>query len=147
MGASKTRDIRDALISVIAPIQRDGEPAFTEVVGYPGDQFDSYPSVRVLPLDIDNQKSAFNQVDRHVAFTIRTYLPAKDDGSDFDQMYELTDLLIDSLDEADQSDALREQLGTYMLNTTRGSWDYFGDQSGVSLYADINVEVAYSQDL
>lgn len=147
MAASKTRDIRDALVGLIQPLQLDGESAFVEVKGHPNGQFDGFPSVRVLPLDIDREKGAFRQVDPTVAFTVRTHVPEKDDGSDFNYMYELTDLLMDALDEADATDALHETLDSYNMSAARGSWGYEDTQEGVVLFAEINVAVTYSKDL
>ena len=36
-----------------------------------------------------------------VSYIVRTHVEAKDDGSEIDYMYDLTDLIIDALDSAD----------------------------------------------
>lgn len=147
MGASKSRDIRDALVTRLATVQKDGAVAFTEVVGFEGNAFDGYPSVRVLPLDLNNEKGSSYEMDRTVGFIVRTHVPAVQDGSDYAAMYELTDLIVDSLDEADVDNTFQAAIGTYILSTTRGSWTYEDSGTGVVLCADINVEVSYSKDL
>jgi len=147
VAVSKSRDIRDALISVITPLQLDGEQAFMEVVGHEAGAYDKYPTVRVLPIDVSNTKGAQSQNDRTVVFTVRTHVEMAEDGSDYNQMYPLTDLIIDALDEADQGNTFQSSIGTYIMNVTRGDWQYLGVPSGVALVADINVEVSYSKNL
>ena len=147
MAASKSRDIRNALIAVLVPLQIDSEPAFMEVVGHTGGEWDKYPTVRVLPLDVSNEKGAQSQNDRTVAFVVRTHIPATQNGEDYEKMYPLTDLIIDALDKADYDNTFQTAVGTYLMNVTRGEWQYIETAKGVVLMSDINVEVSYSKNL
>lgn len=146
MAASKSLDIKNALVSLLQAVQLDGETAFTEVRGHTRGEFNGYPSIRVLPLDVSNEQGAQSQMDKTVAFSVRTHLPIGD-GSEFDRMYILTDLILDTIDQADNDDDLRAALGTNLMSATRGLWGEMETQRGVVLYADINVEVSYSKDL
>ena len=147
MAESKARDIKNALVGLIEPLQLDGETAFVEVKGHPRGEFDGFPSVRVLPADVSSENVAFGENDRTVSFTVRTHLPVKTDGSEFDRMYELTDLLVDALEQADFDNTLQSQVGTYILTASRGTWMDVSTQSGVVLQCDIDVDVSYSKEL
>ena len=147
MAESKSRDIKNALVTLISGLTQDGEPAFVSVEGHSIGKFDGYPSVQVLPGRQDTEKAAQNQNDRTPVYEIRTHVEATETGSEFDYMYELTDLLIDALDQADHDDAFRAVTGTYLLNVTQGDWDYIETQAGTVLVFAINVEVTYSKDL
>lgn len=143
--ASSSKDIKNALISYIQEQQKDGEPAFVTVTDSMTKTFTGYPSVAVLPASQSSSKAAYGQNDRTVAFIVRTYLPVEQDGSEVDYMYDLTDLLINALDEADFTNALDVQ--TYLLNASRGDWYDTDTEAGPVIMADINVEVTYSKDL
>lgn len=147
MAESKGKDIKDAIIALVEGIQLDGEPAFLEVKGHPWGQFDGYPSVRVLPADQSTEKGAFGQNDRTVSLSIRTHLPVSESGSEFDQMYVLTDLIMDALDVADFNNTFSGSLGTYVLNASRGAWQEDDTQSGPVIACDIDVDVSYSKNL
>jgi hypothetical protein len=147
MAASKSKDIRDGIISVIEPIQRDGEDAFMDVLGHTHGQFDSFPSVRVLPVQVDPERAAYRQSDRTVAFIARTYVEVKNDGSDFDMMYELTDLIVDALEKADADNTFHQDLATYQMAVSQGEWSEEETQSGTLLMADVNIEVTYSHNV
>jgi hypothetical protein len=151
MDKSKIRSIKDALVTLLSGIHVDGEPAFVEVKGHPRGEFDGYPGVRVLPRKpIDNEKGAMAEQDRTNSFIVRVHMPSTDEGGEFDKMYDLTELIIDTLDQADQDDALNEidsSIGTYLLNTTGGDWFEQNTQAGLVIMADINVEVGYSKEL
>ena len=55
---SKSRAIRDGLVTLISELELDSEPAFISVKGNPKGEFDGYPSVRVLPGDQSTEKAA-----------------------------------------------------------------------------------------
>lgn len=144
MAASK--DIKNALVSLLSDVELGGEPAFTAVKGNDAGEFDGYPSVRVLPGDQTTEKASTQQNDRTVSFIIRTHVPEDGDGSEVDLMYDLTDLIIDTLDSADASNVLAAQIGTYILNATRGDWFVTDSNAGSILMCDINVDVSYSKN-
>lgn len=151
MGKSKIRSIKDALITLLSTVEVNGEPAFVEVKGHPRGEFDGYPGVRVLPRrPVENEKGAMSEQDRTNSFIVRVHMPSTDEGGEFDKMYDLTELIIDTLDQADNDDTLNEiddTIGTYLLNTTSGDWFEQNTQGGLVIMADINVEVAYSKEL
>ena len=64
-------------------------------------------------------------------------------------MYDLTDLIINTLDRGDYVGALENidpDLGTWMLNATRGDWYVTDTAVGNVLMCDVNIEVKYSKD-
>lgn len=146
MAGSKARDIKNQLVTLIQGLQLDGEQAFVDVQDNSIGKFDGYPSVQVLPGRQDTDKAAQNQNDRTVVFEVRTHVEPQEDGSEFDYMYELSDLLIDSLDQADADNTFQAAIGTYILNATQGDWDYIETPAGPVLVFVINVEVSYSKD-
>src|SRR5947209_1024044 len=101
----KSRQIKDALITVLSGIQLDAgsgpEPAFLSVLDTATGEFDGYPSIRVLPGQVDTTKSSVSQNDRAVAFIARVHLPLEAGAVDDDpatreheainKMYDLTD--------------------------------------------------------
>ena len=146
MAGSKAKDIKNQLVTLIQGLQLDGEQAFVDVQDNSIGKFDGYPSVQVLPGRQDTEKAAQNQNDRTVVFEVRTHVEPQEDGSEFDYMYELSDLLIDSLDQADADNTFQAAIGTYILNATQGDWDYIDGPAGPVLVFVINVEVSYSKD-
>lgn len=154
----KSKHIKNALITVISAITYDkgsgAEPAFVEVVGNTLGEFNGYPSVRVLPGDVTTDKAAVSINERTISFVIYTHLPlegtAIGEAATYDQMYDLTDLIIDTLDRGDFIGALNTAdatIGTFILNATRGDWTVDDSKGGVILTVAINVDVKYSKDL
>lgn len=147
--ALPSRAIKDGLIAILQAIQYQGEPAFTEVRGHPRGEFDSYPSVSVLPGDQATEKVAYGQNDRTPSYIIRTQLKATNDGTEFDYMYELTDLIIDALDSADFDGVLSaapDVPPVNILNASRADWFEGDSQAGPLLICDVDVSVEYSKD-
>jgi hypothetical protein len=147
---AKSKTIKNAVVTLLDSLQLDGEPAFLDVKGYPADQFDGFPFVFVEPGDQSSEKAAYGQNDRTVALVVHTHVPSKTDGSDYDYLYDLTDLILDALDAADFNDSLNEldaTITSYILNATRGDWYLANAPAGAALAVDINVEVKYSKNL
>lgn len=155
-GVSKR--FKDALVGILSAIDYDGgngaEPAFVSVVDNTKDEYDAYPVLRVLPGHIDDQKGATGQNDRTVNFMLIGHLPLEDVATvpsvTFDQMYNLTDLIIDQLDNADfdnQLQTIDPSIPTFLLNVTRGDWTTEPTKAGAQLTWNIDVEVSYSKDL
>lgn len=149
MGLS--RKIKDALKEVLEDVEYKGQPAFVAVKGSPDDEFDGYPSIRVLPGDQASERSTQSQNDQTVRYIVRTHVEyGSDSEAAFDHMYDLTDLIIDTLNEADFANKLQEideDIPTFMMNADRGDWFDSDTQAGVVLMCDVNVEVTYSKDL
>ena len=147
--AFASRSIKDQLITIIQGITYEGEPAFTEVRGHPRGEFDSYPSVSILPGEQLSTKWEQGANNRNPMYIVRTQLKATNEGTEFDYMYDLTDLIIDTLDTADYNGEISlDALGVHalILNTTRADWFEADSQAGPLLMCDINVGVEYSKD-
>jgi len=144
--ASKSKTIKNALITLLKGLQLNGEAAFVAVKGHPRGSFDGFPQVRVLPGDQTTEKGAYGQNDRTVSLTARVHIPYTDDGSEFDYMYELTDLILDALDTEDYSGSFNSDNGTYVLNTQRGDWFDEDTPTGPVLTCEVSVDVSYSKD-
>lgn len=147
MGLSKS--IKNALVEVLDGIEYQDEPAFTDVIGHTQGEFDSYPLVRVLPGDQTSERSTQSQNDRTIRYIVRTHVELNG-GTAFDYMYDLTDLIIDTINEADFADQLSTidpTIPTFMMQADRGDWFDTDTQAGVVLVCDVNVEVTYSKDL
>lgn len=147
---ARSKAIKNALVDLIDDLTYEDETAFTSVVGHNGGEFDGYPAVRVLPGDTTTEKASVSQNDRTLTFIVRTHLPVKEDGSEVDYMYDLTDLLLDQFDSGDFLNALNAKdatIKTHILNATRGDWFDSDTGTGVVLMCDINVEVRYSKNL
>lgn len=146
---ARTRAIKDALITVLEGVEYKGEQAFTKVVGHTEGEFDDYPSIRILPGDQTAEKSTMSQDERTIRFIVRTHVEL-DGGNGFDYMYDLTDLILDTVNEADFADRLKDinpEIPTYMMEADRGDWFDAETQAGPVLMCDVNVEVRYSKDL
>src|SRR3712207_5800168 len=98
-----TKRIKNAVVTVLSGITLDtgtgSEPAFAQVLDNTVGEFDGYPSVRVLPGDLDNQNGAWSVQDRGTAFIVRVHEQLEDtpeaESATYDRMYDLTDLIID----------------------------------------------------
>lgn len=145
---ARSKAIKNALIAVLEAAQLNGEPAFTKVIGHTEGEFDSYPLLRVLPGDQSSEKATQSQNDQTVRFIARTTVPL-DAGDGFDYMYDLTDLIMDTVNEADFADTLSAKdptIKAHMMLADRGDWQAFDTQAGSMLACDVNVEVTYSKD-
>lgn len=156
--SGKSKRIKNALMAILTAIQYDAgggtEAAFTSVIDSTKDEFDGYPVLRVLPGHIDDTKGAVGQNDRQVNFMLLGHLPLEDvstvPAASFDKMYDLTDLIIDTLDEGDFTDALNNEdgtLGTWLMNVSRGDWTTVNTKAGAQLTWNIDVTVSYSKEL
>ncbi|MCF8783196.1 hypothetical protein [Rhodococcus ruber] len=146
MATSKSKDIKDALVTLLTGLQLDGEPAFAQVKGHPRGEFNSYPAARVLPDDQSTQKGAQGQNDRTVNLLVRLHVESDKDASEFDKMYILTDLVLDALDSEDYDGNFVDTLQAEELNATRGDWFDTDGPAGPILACDIAVAVSYSRD-
>lgn len=143
---SKSKKIKNAIISLVQGIQYKNEPAFVNVMGTPRGEFDGYPAARVLPGDITTEKGAYSQNDRVVALTLRIHVPSTKEGTEFDTMYDLTDLVLDALDTADYEGEFISAVGVLEINASRGDWFDTDSPTGPILACDIAIEVTYSKD-
>lgn len=153
--SGRSKRIKNALKQVVSAIQYDAgsgaENLYQEVTDTTADQFDGYPVLQILPGDYTTEKAAFNQNDRSVNLVLRTHLRIETQtAATYDKMYDMTDLLLDALDQADDDNSLNTidaTLGTWILNAIRGDWSVVDSAQGSILLCDVNVEVKYSKDL
>lgn len=154
----RSKRIKNALKTVLNTITYDAgsgaEPAFTAVLDNTQGEFDGYPALRILPADYTTDKAAVSQNDRTASYVIIVHLPLEStpeaESATYDKMYDLTDLILDTLDVGDFTGALTDvdpTLGTWILNATRGDWAVNTSKGGAILMCDINCEVKYSKDL
>jgi hypothetical protein len=153
----RSKRIKNALKAVLAGITYDaggGAEQAMYVLDSSSGQFEGYPGLRVLPADIDSDKASVAENERVVRFLVSVHLPMEDnaesEAATYDKMYDLTDLILDTLDVGDFTGALNAQdptIGTYFLNATRGDWFAVEENAGVLLVCDLNVEIKYSKDL
>ncbi|WOI85994.1 hypothetical protein [Rhodococcus qingshengii] len=151
---SKTRKIKDALKQVLSGIEYEDEPAFIEVVGSTDGEFEGYPSVRVLPERIDNAKGAMGQNDREVNFKAIVHMRLESGDAiqehTIDHMTDLTDLIMDALDQGDYLDTLDDidpDIGTYIMKATDAVWDVIDSSAGAILLLVVSISATYSKDL
>lgn len=157
IGTSKR--IKNALKTVLSAITYDtgsgSEPAFLSVLDNTKGEFDGYPSIRILPGDITTEKASVFENDRTVNFVIRVHLfmenKPESESATYDWMYNLTDLILDTLDVGDSTGALNTADPTLqnilMLNATRGDWIVAETDSATALLCDVNCSVHYSKML
>lgn len=155
--SGKSKRIKNALVTLMSGVQYDAgsgnEPAFVSVLDNTQGEFTGYPSLRVLPNDVTNEKYSTHQSDRTVAFVARVHIPLEEtpesEAAAFDKVYDLTDLIIDAIDVADSDGTLNTldaTLGVLLMDADRGDWTVQVGQSGVMLLCDVNVTVRYSKN-
>ena len=161
---SVSRHLRDALIEVLQGIQYDAgsgpEQAFQLVDGNPSDEFDQEPYALVYPADLINTKSQTGEQDRNLQFEIFLLLKlenglnadssARTQEQTYDYMYDLAELVLNALDEADWNDTLHSDdvtIVNWILNASRGTFLPAKMKAGAVLVCTIHVSVEYSFDL
>jgi hypothetical protein len=151
----QSKKIKNALKAILTAIQYDGGGG-SETAMYVLDsshgKAEGYPVLRLLPADVDDNKAAVFENERTVNFLLIVELPMEvspeTEAATYDKMYDLTDLIIDTLDVGDATSALHAQdstLNTYLLAATRGDWYAVAENDGIKLVCDINVAVKYSK--
>lgn len=150
----KSKSIKNAMKTILTNIQYGGEPAFTTVLDSGSGTMNGYPIAQLLPGSIDSEKSSVAQNRRTVALIVRVFIPLEEnsdsDAEIIDRMYDLTDLIMDTLDIGDYTrllDATDTSLNTTIMNCTRGYIEMGGYNGGQGLVCDVNVAVDYLKDL
>jgi len=153
-----SKRIKNALKTVLSGITYDtgggAEPAFISVLDNTKGEFDGYPSVRILPGDMTTTKGSVAENDRVINFVIRVHLELENkpetESAIYNWMYDLTDLIIDTLDVGDYTGALHtadNSLNTLFLDATRGDWMVAETNSAAVLLCDVNCGIRYSKAL
>lgn len=154
----KSRHIRDALVTLLQGVTYDAgggpEPALGIVTADPSAEFSAEPFCLVLPGPIDNIMVTTSQNDRTVHFSVLLMLTMetvnRTRAATYNYMEDLTDLLMDTLDEADFHDQLNtvdNTIGTWLMATNRGEFVPGESKSGAVLLCTLDVTVSYSKDL
>lgn len=155
--SGQSNKVKAALMTMVTQITLDrgsgSEPAFVAVRDNAFGSFDGYPLVRVLPGDLQTVKTDVGANERTLVFDLFVHVPLEDSEqtqtTSYSQMYDLTDLLLDTLDAGDFHGALTQidsTIGTFILNATRGDWTVVPSNGGSVLVCDVNVEIRYSKD-
>lgn len=152
--SSNSLKIKNALVELLSGLELDGEPAFVGVADNTSQDFDGTPILRVLPDFIENIKGAMSMNDRSVNYQAVIHIgledPAAIPSEKVDQIYTLTDLVLDALDEGDYGNALQDidpTLSTYIMKAERADWDVVGSGAGALLMMVVNISVSYSKDV
>lgn len=150
----KSRSIKNALLQLLKDIQYEGEPAFANVTDDTSTDFEEYPVLRLLPDFIENEKGAMSQNDRTVNLQAVVMLPLEDpahiQAQVIDQIYDLTDLVLDALDQGDFRSRLEQidpTIGTFILSATMANWEPVDTKAGAQIMMVINISAEYSLDL
>ncbi len=134
-----SRRVKNALKALLAQIKYDSgsgeQDAFVSVLGSTEGQFEGYPALRILPGDVTTEKTDTAVNDRTLVYVLRVHLPLEDTAeaseATYDHMYDLTDLIIDTLDRGDYTGALRACL-TWMVDELPGVVRPWANDSGRS---------------
>lgn len=142
-------------MTLLGGLQYGGETAFVDVIDTTADEFKGFQVLRVLPGHLDNEKSMMSASDRTVNYMLIGHLRLEDTNvvptEKFDQLYDLTDLIVDALDEWDVGNTLNltdPDLSSWIMSTSRGDW-MLETLPGVGavLTWNIDLQVSYSKDL
>lgn len=149
----KSVAIKNAVVRLLSDLKYKGEPAFASVTDSTVDDFSKFPIVRVLPASLDNEKASFYQMDRNLNLQVVVFLQLEDvtkiQAETIDQMLDLTDILMDKLDEGDATNELSSidpTLRNYLMKATRADWEPVDSKAGSMLMLVIPVEVSYLKD-
>ncbi len=154
----KIRRIRDALVGILQGVAYDAgggaEPAFGLVTSDPALEFTKEPFCLVFPAPSTDAKGAVGQQDRTVAFAIFITLSmetaTRTQQQTYDYMSDLTDLILDGIDEGDYIDSLNTidpTLGTWLMQATRSNMQPGETKGGAVLLCSIDISVTYSKNL
>lgn len=146
MAASRSRTIRDSLVTLFEGMQLDGEPAFQQVKTHSKGKYEGFPFAVIIPDDVDNQPWSMGEHERSMQFSAIVGIEVKDDGSDIDQMLDLSDVIIDSIDKADHDGGFNVENGAYDLQAKRGEWDVKDLGAGPILIFLVHIAVTYGSD-
>lgn len=162
----KSKRIKNALVTLLSSIQYDtgagNEPAFAQVLDNARNVFDGWPNAQVLPGGLQVERPTTDEMDKTPAYIIRVRIPlealkGEDDertpderqSAAYDQMYDLTDLIVDALAQDDKDASLNDgsSIAITMMDAKQGDWRIVSGDDGAILLGDLDLTVSYSQDL
>lgn len=152
------RRIKDALVTVLQGVTYDtgsgGEPAFVNVLDNTKDEFEGYPSVRLLPNDITSITGSSTQKDHTVSFAALMHFPLEDpaniESDVYNQMYDLTDLIVDTVEHGDyvgQLSAIDPAINNWKMEVSQATWQVVTGKIGSFLLCNVNINTTYSKDV
>ena len=153
----QSRRIKDTLVTIISGITYDSgggaEPAFVSVQDSTKDAFSGYPAVRILPNQLSSQTGTNTERDHTVSYALILHLPLEDannvESATYNQMYDLTDLITDTLQHSDfirQLETLDPNIQLFKnLEVKNTSWRVASGKTGGMLFANISVDITYSK--
>ena len=118
------------------------------------DQFDEYPTIRILPQDYNRSIDAENREYMYtMSFVVSIYLEIGEEGATpqneiIDAMQELVDMTFEKLDEGDWLDTVTLPSTGSIFTAQNDSpvvIDVTASQTGIALYADISYGVTYKK--
>lgn len=154
----KAKRIKNSLVALLTGIQYDAgsgpEDAFQQVLGSNYGTFTGWPNVQVLPGHEAVTVVTTHQNDKAPDYIIRVRIALEDTSQSqdaaFEQMYDLSDLMIDAISDADHDSTLNDSegtLGVYMMNINQGDWAILPTNGGLCLAFDLIVQVTYARDM
>lgn len=152
------RKIKDALISMLQGITYDTgsgpEPAFVNVLDNTKYEFEGYPSVLVLPNTLASTTAQSAQMDHTVSFATIMHFslsdPATIETATYNQMYDLTDLIVDTVEHGDyigQLSTIDPTITNWRMDVKQARWYVATGKIGALLLCNVDIEVTYSKDV
>lgn len=152
---SNARAFKDALVTILQGVQLDtgsgAETAFALVTDDPSKAFNQEPYCLVYPGKSEDTVAATHMNDRSQGYLIIIVLSLENgqrtQPQSYDLMYDLTELCLDALDNANWTDAMNSpvNLGTWWLHTSHNE-PIVGDSKGAAiLIGTIDVDVNFSK--
>ncbi len=147
-----SRRIKDALVTLLSGLQYGGEPAFIQVLDNTKDEFKGYPSIRVLPSTLSSTDGDSASRDHTVEYAAIMHFQLQsqtDVESDvYDQMYDRTDLIVNTLEHGDQENELNEidsGIQDWIMSVPSANWYVGQSKAGALLLCNVIIRVTYSQ--
>jgi hypothetical protein len=157
-----SRKIKDGLIQILQgitygdpdPLTGVLQPAFVQVMDNTKDEFEGYPSVRVLPNVLTSATADNIDVDHTVSFAVIMHFPLSSptnvESATYNQMYDLTDLIIDTTEHADyigKLSTIDPTFTNWIMSVKQATWRVASGKTGAMLLCNVNVEVSYSKSV
>lgn len=143
-----TKKIKNGLIAVLKTVEAtENGTKIQEVTDTTVKQFVAYPSVRVLPNDLDNSPETNRSDSRVAGFTLLVHIELENtpesESDAFDTMYDLQDAITQKLAEYDWTNSLN----ILSVNVTTGNWEVLEMQTGLNLVFRMDVAASYSHKI
>jgi hypothetical protein len=148
------RMIKDALVTILTGLTYGGETAFANVTDNTHNDFEGSPIARVLPGGYQSVTGSNVQRDHTVSYSIILSWPLENpsdvEADLYNQMYDLTDLIVDTLQHDDyiqKLSTINPLITNWLLDANRATWRIAAGKIGALLLCEINVMVSYSKDI